>query len=523
MRDEDKDKDDSYTEYYKIKSNIELHKQQIQKELKRLEALAKKHQHNIETPQVYQDTPKTKKQKYIETGIIIAIFIIVLGAIAWVTLAGLFPDVLPFGTTGYSILAEDSKILQGSLSEFYIDDTSVLGDKMTYQGRTIRPITSSKKFNLVFKPARTIQPTTGTLTLNLVILNNSNIYLDDELIFPNLDNYEMIEETSDGYYVYARKDIMPYVNRDELIESDSASRFLYENFPSSSVWSTSELEAINPEVEGYEQEWTEINTTFRGDLHLAVYAEDNLNIKFVKQDLNWYIGNDEYTINITDYKGDLVFTQTYQDDGINEKGSLGEEQAFEINKEVDKGVYYVDFVADENNQADDLSLKTIEINSNKVLMLGRFLPIEPFSFYTKTIEQETIGFLYWHSNMNQLITVKGEEKKVIDLNEELFEQKYETNLTKGEYIINLEKGDLWVYSDIVSISKDSWFNLPPITISKFNNQDFLIIDSYTYDHYNKILFFENEIYFDKNGEGKFSFRALEPGAVGVESVNLEIG
>ncbi len=515
--DKTRGEDASYTEYYKIKSNIELHKQQIQKELKRLEELAKKNQHKISTPKLTsEEYDKSKRQRYVETGIVIAIFVIVLGAIAWVTLAGLFPEYLPFSPTGYSILADDSKILQGSLSEFYIDDPSVLGDKMTYQGRTIRPITSSKKFNLVFRPARTIQPTNATLTLNLVMLNNSNIYLDDELIFPNLDNYELIQETPDGYYVYARKDIMPYVNQGELQQGSTASEFLYENFPGSSVWSTSELTPINPTVPDYEQEWTTINTTFRGDLHLAVYAEDNLNIKFVKQDLNWYIGNDEYTVEIRDYKGGVIYSGKVEDDGVNEKGSTGEEQPFEINKEVEKGIYYIDFIS----ETTDLTIKEIKVNTNKLLLLDNFLSIYPYNLFIKINRIKDISFYYGHSEKDQIINISGTKEMIIDLNKEWFEKKYETNLTNGEYTITLEKGDLWVYIDIVSPSKETWFNISPITDPKFNNQDFLIIDSYAYDHYNKILFYEEEV--EVNGGSKFGFRALEAGAVGVENLNLEL-
>ena len=519
--DKTRGEDASYTEYYKIKSNIELHKQQIQKELKRLEELAKKNQHKISTPKLTsEEYDKSKRQRYVETGIVVTIFVIVLGAIAWVTLAGLFPEYLPFSPTGYSILADDSKILQGSLSEFYIDDPSVLGDKMAYQGRTIRPITSSKKFNLVFRPARTIQPTNATLTLNLVMLNNSNIYLDDELIFPNLDNYELIQETPDGYYVYARKDIMDYVNRGELQQGSTASEFLYENFPGSSVWSTLELTPINPTVPDYEQEWTTINTTFRGDLHLAVYAEDNLNIKFVKQDLNWYIGNDEYTVEIRDYKGGVIYSGKVEDDGVNEKGSTGEEQPFEINKEVEKGVYYIDFIRDENNDASDSTIGNILVNSNKILILGRFLPLTSWKFYIQTKGEEIIGFYYWHGGKDQKITISGTEDKIIDLNEEWKGQRFDTNLTSGEYTINLEKGDLYVYTDVIGINRFSWFNLLPIVDEKYSYQDFLIIDSYAYDHYNKILFYEEEV--EVNGGSKFGFRALEAGAVGVENLNLEL-
>jgi|GEM_PF-3485358 len=522
----DNKKDISYSEYYKIKTGIELHKQEIQKHLKELEDLAKRK--GIPTPSEVlateskrEDNEKSRKQKIIETSIIAIIFIVVLGAIAYITLASLFPNYLPFGTTGYTIMAGDSKIFNIG-EEFYIDDTSVLGDKTTYQGTTIRPIVSSKKFNLVFKPARTIEPGKATLTLNLVMLNNSNIYLNDQLIFPNLDNYELIKETDDGYLIYAKKDIMGGLNS-TFVDSGFVSEFLYNNFPSSNVWSTSKLEAINPEVPGYQPTETLINTTFRGDLHLAVYAKDNLNIKFTKQDLNWYIGNDEYTINITDTSGESIYTGFSKDDGINEKGAtgkIGEEQDFEINQQVKGGVYYVDFISDKDNQYVDSSLKNIRINSNKVLIIGTFLPIEPFGFYTKNNQQETIGFLYWHTGKEQTIKISVDENKIVDLNESWFNKKYETNLSVGEHIIDLEKGDLYVYADFSSPSKDSWFNIPSLIQEKFNNQDLLVIDAYAYDKDNRILTYNKEV--EVKGNDKFSLRALEKDAVAIESIKLEI-
>jgi len=515
-------KDISYTEYYKIKTNIDLHRQQLKKHLEELEQLAKKK--GIPTPsevlaQEEKDNNKSRNQKIIEGGIIVLIFVVVLGAIAYISIASLFPNFLPFSATGYTIAAGDSKIL--SISEFYIDDTSVLGDKMTYQGTTIRPIISSKKFNLVFKPAKTIQPTKGTLSLSLVMLNNSNIYLNDVLIFPNLDNYELIKETDDGYLIYAKKDILENIDSSTFVDSGSASEFLYNNFPSSSVWSTSKLEAINPEVEGYTPEETLINTTFRGDLHLAVYAEETLNIRFTKQDLNSYLGADEYTINITDYEGNVVYTGFSKDDGIKEKGATGEEQNFEINQSVEEGVYYVNFIIDRDNSSPDSTLKNIKVNSNKVLILGNFLPIAPFSFYTKTNSPKIIGFYYWHSGKEQIITISIDENKIIDLNQSWYEKKFETNLSAGEHVIELEKGDLGVYSDIISPTKNSWFNIPLNPQDKFNNQDFLVIDSYTYDKDNGILNYEKEV--EVKGNDKFSLRALENGAVAIESVNLEMG
>ena len=126
-------------------------------------------------------------------------------------------------------------------------------------------------------------------------------------------------------------------------------------------------------VVSYEQTTTEIDTTFRGNLKLAVYAKGSLDIEFTKQDLNNYVGKDEYTLTITDLDGKKEYEEIYEDDGDKKDSKeLGEEEDYKVNVGLERGIYYISFVKDKNNPSPDSTLKDIKIRSNKVLIVGKF-------------------------------------------------------------------------------------------------------------------------------------------------------
>jgi hypothetical protein len=104
------------------------------------------------------------------------------------------------------------------------------------------------------------------------------------------------------------------------------------------------------------------------------------------------------------------------------------------------------------------------------------MPIEGFEFYTEVSSPKTIGFNYWHKGKDQEIKVKGSNSKTIDLDEDWKGIKYEEEFGRGEYSFQIPKGDLWVYSDVISPSKENWFYLPQEGDKKLINSDVLIID-----------------------------------------------
>jgi hypothetical protein len=344
--------------------------------------------------------------------------------------------------------------------------------------------------------------------------------LNDKLIFPSLAGYQKIAE-SNSDYVYANDALASSVQTDFLGNIGNAEQFVYKNFPGASIWATRDLIPIAVTLPDYKQEDTLINSTFRDNLQLAVYAKGTLKIDLVKQDLNSYIGPDEYTVNITNAAGEQVYQGKFQDDGINTKGSQGIEQPLTISvPNLPEGVYYISFTKDSFNDYSDSTLKNIKLNTNKVLILGTFLPLNPIKFYTETTSSKQIGFLYWSASNAQKITVSGATSETINLNAEWLNKRYNKDLTAGGHSFDIEKGNAWVYGDAVSPAKTNWFNIPlAYTKGEFNSQNILIISKDAL--YEDILTYKQDVTLN-NKQTRTSLRILDPDTISFVSAELKL-
>jgi len=483
----------------------------------------KKFESNSDKAIKYADSiVSSRKAKKIEKIILIIIYIVVILIGIYFILASFFPQYLPFSSNTYQIKASDSKIF--TLSSFYIDDPSVLGDKVqTSSGVVVRPIISSRKFNFIFKPKENIpKGRNATFTVNLV-LNQSNpgpVYINDKLIFPDLSNYQLLKETSTDY-IYASNETLKNINKNNFVDSDVTEDYIYKNMPGVSMWATRTLNPVAINLPDYKQENTLINGTFRSDLKLAVYAEGSLDINFTKQDLNWYLGADEYTINVTNSDGQVIYTKTFGDDGDKTASNkLGKEQNFLIKLDSLKNdVYYLNFQSDKNNDAADSTIKSININSNKILILGNFLPIASFEFYTKANSNKNIGFLYWWSGKDQIINITGTKNKNINLSKDWLNKRYDENFIKGDYTIKIDKGYLQIYNDALSPSKSSWFDIPNNQQQNFNNQNIIVIDKSIFNEATGILSYNQNVDTSQIPL-KISLRILNPNSVSFNDAKL---
>ncbi|MEK6873901.1 MAG: hypothetical protein AABW91_03575 [Nanoarchaeota archaeon] len=377
-----------------------------------------------------------------------------------------------FGLTGNYLINAEENNLGSSIQSFYIDKPQVLGDTKEINGQIVRRFISQEAFNLIFKP-KTVIPDNSTGILNLNLIGNGDLYINDKLVIPNLENYQLLMNT-EKEQVYVKKNIL----KEDYVNSDSALGFIQENYPASSVYYFSNEDISSYEVKNYKKENIFINTTFRGPLKLGVYVKDELDINFVKQDLNGYIGNDEYNILITDINGNVYFNETYEGDGeVKNTNKLGKEQSFNETISVDEGIYYINFIPDKNNDAVDSSIKNIKINSNKVMFIGNILPWSAFDFYTKVQNNKTIGFYYWWGGKNQTISIPEYREREIVLNKNWREKRYDLILYSGDYEIKSDVGYLWLYTDVLSPKPDSFFVIPlNKENTKFNSQDVLVID-----------------------------------------------
>ena len=326
----------------------------------------------------------------------------------------------PFGFEGKTYTIEVGK--SGDTNDnkaFYLDEKTIksaLSFPKEEENLKFREVTSQRPFNLIFKPDIEI-PESAKKTLQLEFIGkNSDIYLNDQLVFPGLANYSILRDY-DNEILYVIDDIIPYLPEKNEENINKAKDFLLANFPGTAVYSTIPIELEAPEIDGYQKTETEINTTFRGPLNLAVYGE-NLNIKFTKHDLNWYTGNDTYTLTVKDINKNIIFHQTYEDDGNELNNSVkGNNQDFEINLKNARGVYFIQFLIDKNNKAVDTTLTKLQFSTNKVMILGDFLPWHPITIYTENIIPKQIAFNYWWGSKFQRILITGPDIIKIDLNE----------------------------------------------------------------------------------------------------------
>jgi len=459
------------------------------------------------------------KSKYpkISQLIVIIIYANVFLIIGYLVFANLFPNIDPSARTGVYEISADESMLTNSLRSLYLDQ-DVLGEKELTEAGIARPIISEKPFNIIFSPKKIIaQNTTAILELNLVN-KDSEIYFNDKLISPNLEDYILIKEYSNKY-IYIKNTL----NKDNLQSANTAEEFISKNFPQASIYSNKEFKFTIPTPTDYTKTNTEISTTFRGGLNLAVYAQGDLIISLTKQDLNNYVGSDEYSLEIKDINGKSYYTELLKDDGDKKDSKkIGEEQDFNIEvKNLPANVYYISFIADKNNQAVDSTLKNIEINSNKLLLIGNILPWEEFSFYKQIISPSTIGFQYWWTDKNQTIQITGAENQKINLNEDWLAKTYNLNLTtQGDYTIKSDVGYLNLYTKTLSVSKKNWFDIPVQTQTKLANHDIIILDKTNLKLDKNSVYYKEEV---KVSDGiKFKLQVLDKNKVYLRDIKLTL-
>jgi len=450
-----------------------------------------------------------KLENYIVFFMYLSVFLVFL----YFFVANVFPD-NPLNSGSYELSASDV-VLTNKLRSLYIDK-DVLGGKTQINNKTARMIISEEPFNVVFNPKKVIAENT-TATLYLSFLNpKTEVYLNNKLIIPDLEGYEKIKEY-DNEEIWVKEDLI----RDNYETADNTEDFLYLNFPQNSIYSFAELEGGVPILQDYEQTTTKIKTTFRDNLKLAVYAEGYLNIEFTKQDLNNLVGKDEYTVEIKDYSGKSYFKKVYEDDGEKKNtGKKGEEQDFKIRiNALPRSIYYISFVKDKNNRYADSTIKDIKINSNKVLILDKFLPLDEFNFYTKVGFKKKIGFYYW-SSKKQKVYISGEETKIINIKDyEDHKRNFIELSKKGDYYLGIYNGgSLWIYCDVISLNKDEWFNLPVKSEKKLLDSDVIIIDK------NKLQIDEGKVTYKEqvkvNEKGKFKLQVLDRAKIYFRGIKL---
>jgi len=457
---------------------------------------------------------KTNPPK-LENYIIFSIYLLVGIVAFYLLLANVFPN-NPINTSGTYELSASDLSLTSNLKSLYITK-DVFADKIKINETWTRLLVSDEPFELVFNPKKIIKENTSA-KLELDLINKgTDIYLNEKLIIPDLSNYEKIK-TFDNKEIWIKSDLKKQTYKD----SDTAENFIYENFPQKSIYSFAEISGGVPIIQDYTNSETKIDTGFRDNLKLAVYAEDSLELEFTKKDLNMHIGRDEYTVTITDFNDNLIFEETYWDDGDKKDSNIEDDgQDFKIEiYGLERSIYFIDFAKDDNNKYADSMVGDIKINSNKVLIVGNFLPYGDIDFYTESYASKIIGFNYWSSSNAQKIEMGGIITKTIDLDEDWKSKRYEEELESGEYFFNVDIGYLWIYSDFVSQKRENWFNFPVSADKRFFTSDVIIIDNNKLKINGENFFYSKDVNVSQNTN--FKLQALDDYELYLKNMRLAL-
>ena len=348
----------------------------------------------------------------------------------------------------------------------YLAKSKSLSPPVLYGNQTYREIVKTLPFEINFK-SPVIIPKDSEVSLYLNVLGgNSTLYINGELALPNLQNYELFKEFSDSH-LFKRKDI----KESSSYEKEDVSEFLIENFRGANVYSFLPL-SFNDAVNDFKKEETYINNSFRGDLTFLIYTENGFKLNFKKQDMNWYQGEDNYSIIIKDSEDYVVYEDFIGDDG-EENGTrlAGVEQEFNISVLDINGFYYVTFNGGKNT---DSIIKQISFDTNKLAFYKGFLVLDPISIYLTNYFQRNLIFYYWHSEASQNININNE---IVYLGKSYDGIPYNYKLEYGEYNIAVEKGDISIKDDsLLYPSKENYFAMPLLLQSTFDNPDFVVLD-----------------------------------------------
>lgn len=312
---------------------------------------------------------------------------------------------------------------------------SLLSGRAILNGESYREILENGtiELNLDFKRKESDK---GILELGFIGFSQA-VYLEDNLIIPNLENYVLEKEFLESY-LFRSNGVNSLGGKTDYVEGN----YVKNNFYGASLFNLGDKNySIDKKIDGYSSNSTKVNYIFVDNLNLVIYTENGLNLNFSKKDLNKALGRDEYVILIRDEDKNLIFNKTYSDDGILiDKGFSNIEQKIEISLPISSGVYYISFLGV------DTSIKNLEINTNKILIFGDFKLLNKSEFYT-------------YSQYESKIKVGDEEIKI----------------KEGENIIEISEDKEIKYNRFLSPKKENWFDISFITLNSPENADLIIL------------------------------------------------
>ena len=192
---------------------------------------------------------------------------------------------------------------------------------------------------------------------------------------------------------------------------------------------------------------TVISSPLRGNTTMYVYLKDEpFRMWIKKQDLNWYKGPDPLTIKVYDSAGDLVYTQTQDDDGIADasKEVLPEKEIYVENPgpgQPEEGVYKIIF------ESQDLLIKEIKTNLHKIVFEGPLFAAGNSKVYKGAVENMEPLTLFSNALLLKALTLHNETTQSIRLNDRDFPlvKAHTTEVITpkiGEFTLTAPKSDV---------------------------------------------------------------------------------
>ena len=195
-----------------------------------------------------------------------------------------------------------------------------------------------------------------------------------------------------------------------------------------------------------------------------------------KEDLNNYQGKDNLKISLYDSKSNLIEERIIKDDGIFDSSKkMGKIQEGEFSvRNLEEGIYKIKI---EGN--DDILIKNIKINSDKLIILSPIYPNNELNLYFKSKGKDII-FRSIHSDSIQNVNIRDELE--YNINKMIFPgNRISIKLSDNNKLFNLklEKGDLFVENiEFFSFTKESYFDPFKFTLLEDNeikNAEFVFL------------------------------------------------
>jgi len=289
------------------------------------------------------------------------------------------------------------------------------------------------------------------------------------LYIKNLENYTPVRQFGD-VVIYAKDDNGNYTDYDtinewisgNILEDSSIGLYDYEIDP----------EILMNRYATNENEYTQINQTFRGTHSFLVYLKDGLNLTLGVQDLNWYNGSDEYSVELYDINNNLLFNDTILDDGIIDNSGKRMPPQFKsfLKSGLREGIYELRLVniKGENDGADS-TIISLQINTDKIITQGTILPLNPSKLFFNLNQNTALKFNAWQGNAVQNISISGGMDKEIVINKSLLGKWVPVELPEGSYNMDI-KGNLYISGANFAFTNDSIFYPYRYDLNKVNSE-----------------------------------------------------